>query len=403
MKSRSLLLSVFGVVVCLPSLVAQAQTDAPQVPSTESMKSREAIRAANLRTIVERFQAEGKFPGAVAGAWFADGSSAVVAVGLADRDARTAMTDRALLHAGSVGKTLFAALMLKLISEGRVGLDDKVSRYLGAEPWYREVPNGDSITIRMLLNHTSGFPEWSGEFMGSLIKDPGRSRQPLEAVKSIAGQKAAFPAGSRFGYSDVNYQMLQLIAERVTGHSAYSEIRRRLLLPNRLAGIVPADRKKIPGLVQGYAGEGNFMGFDAVLKNGSLILDPSFEGGGGGFVTNAGDLARWMPLFAEGKVFAASLLPEVRRGVPAGQLDVGKDALSGLGVEIVQTPLGTAYGHGGFFPGYLSLVLWYPDAGVSLAIQVNSSAGDALARPLREVLHEAASALAPRSANRREE
>jgi D-alanyl-D-alanine carboxypeptidase len=136
------------------------------------------------------------------------------------------------------------------------------------------------------------------------------------------------------------------------------------------------------------------MGFDAVMSDGRLILDPSFEGGGGGFVTNPSDLARWMALFAEGKAFPARLLPDVLRGVPAGQLDVGRDALSGLGVEIAQTPLGRAYGHGGFFPGYLSLVLWYPEVGIALAIQVNSSASDALSRPLRDVLHEAARALA---------
>lgn len=354
----------------------------------------QAARSTTLRAILTKFHAESRFPGAVAGAWFRDGSSVRVAVGVADRAAQLPMPEDALLHAGSIGKTFFAALVLQLVGEERIALDDRVSRYLGAEPWYAGIPNGESITIRMLLNHTSGIPGWGRDFMGSLIQDPGRARQPLEAVKSVAGASPASAPGAGFAYSDVNYQLLQLLAERVTGRSAYAEIRRRLLEPHRLARIKPADRKKIPHLVQGYAGEGNFMGFDAVMAGDSLILDPAFEGGGGGFVTSAGDLARWMPLFAEGKVFPPALLPEVRRGVPAGQLDVGKDALSGLGVEIVQTPLGPAYGHGGFFPGYLSLVLWYPDAGMSLAIQVNSSAGDALAHPLRDVLLEAARALA---------
>ena len=68
--------------------------------------------------------------------------------------------------------------------------------------------------------------------------------------------------------------------------------------------------------------------------------------------------------------------------------------MSALGIEVVDTHLGRAYGHGGFFPGYLSLVLWYPNAGIALAIQVNSSARDDLSRPLRDVLEEAALALA---------
>jgi D-alanyl-D-alanine carboxypeptidase len=350
-------------------------------------------RAAILKGIIEQFRVESRFPGAVAGAWFADSSSVAVSVGLADRKIAAPMTDRAVLHAGSIGKTFFAAWALQLVGEKRIALDDRVEKYLGSQPWYAATPNAKTITIRMLLNHTSGIPEYGSDFMGSLIKEPGRVRSPLDAVKSVAGANARSAPGASFTYSDVNYQLLQLVLERVTGKRAYDEIQRRLLKPYALLSIAPANRKAIPALVQGYAGDRNFLGFDAVMVNGELILDPSFEGGGGGFVSNARDLARWVPLFVEGKVFPRSLLPDLRRGVPAGQLDVGKDARSGLGIEIVQTPLGVAYGHGGFFPGYLSLVLWYPDVGISLAIQVNSSAEGALARPLRDVLLAAAQAL----------
>ena len=350
-------------------------------------------RDSTLRAVVQRFHDSGKFPGAVAGAWFSDSTSVAVGIGLADRDLKQAMPDTALLHGGSVGKTFWAALILQLVGEGRVTLNDSVSRYLGSEPWYDSLPNGDAITVRMLLEHTSGIPEFGSAFMGALIKEPGVERSPLAGVKSVLGEKPKFPAGSAFGYTDVNYQLLQLLAEKVTGTSGYDEIRRRLLDPLGLTRVFPADRDSIPGLVNGYAGAGSFLGFDALLENGRLVFHPAFEGGGGGFVTNAGDMARWMALFAEGKVFPAELRAEVRRGVPAGQLDVGKDARSGLGVEIVETPLGTAYGHGGFFPGYLSLVLWYPEAGVSVALQVNSSAGDAMSKPMREVLLEAATSL----------
>ena len=118
----------------------------------------QASRRAKLRDVLERFRAESKFPGAVAGAWFSDGSSVVAAVGLADLERRTAMRETSLLHAGSVGKTLFAALVLQLVAENRLRLDENVSRYLGREPWYSGVPNGADITVRMLLNHTSGIP-----------------------------------------------------------------------------------------------------------------------------------------------------------------------------------------------------------------------------------------------------
>ena len=350
-------------------------------------------RTAALQRVLDRFHEESRFPGAVAGAWFADGSTVVAAAGVLDRNLASPMRTDALLHAGSVGKTLFAALALQLVGDGRIALDDSVSAYLEDEAWYAGVPNGESITIRMLLNHTTGIPEYGSAFMSALIKDPGRRRSPLDAVQSVAGAQPLFPAGNRFSYSDVNYQLLQILEEKVTGRSAYDEIQRRMLQPLGLTRIVPANTKTIPGLVPGYAGKGFFLGFDEVMRDGELILDPAFEGGGGGFVTNAGDLARWMAAFGQGRAFPSSLLPQVQQGVPAGPLDVGKDAISGLGVEIVQTPLGPAWGHGGFFPGYLSVVLWYPDRGLSVAVQINSSAGDATARPLREVLEEAARAL----------
>jgi D-alanyl-D-alanine carboxypeptidase len=353
---------------------------------------------AELRAILERFLLESHFPGAVLGTWRAGSSPIVVAAGLADRERRLPMSPDALLHAGSAGKTFFAALTLQLVAEGRLGLDDKVVHYFAREPWFARLPNAQAITVRMLLDHTSGLPEYGNKFMGELVRHPGRHRTPLDAVKSVVGAKPAAPAGTAFAYTDVNYQLLQLVAERITHQPAYAEIQRRLLSPLQLRGIVPADRPLIPGLVQGYAGADSFMGFDAVMDERGLKLNPAFEGGGGGFVTNAGDLARWIGLFMLGRAFEPALLVEVKRGVPAGTLDVGKDARSGLGVEIVQTPLGTAYGHGGFYPGYLTLVLWYGEPEIAVAIQVNSSAGDALARPLRDVLLEAARALAPTAA-----
>jgi D-alanyl-D-alanine carboxypeptidase len=379
----------------LPAQTAPAPPE-PK-PPTQTQPSPAAptatYRSAKLREVLERFRNESHFPGAVAGAWFADGSPVTVAVGFADRDRRTPMTEGALLHAGSVGKTFFAALAFGLVGEARLGLDDKVYRYLGPESWYAGIPNAEDITVRMLLNHTTGIPEYGSDFMTSLIHDPGLKRSPLDAILSVAGAQPLFAAGTAFQYTDVNFQLLQLVMERVTGKPATTEIQQRLLGPLRLTRIVPADRKVIPGLVPGYAGKDSFMGFDAVMKNGALILDPSFEGGGGGFVTNPGDLARWMALFCTGRAFPDSLLPEVMQGVPAGNLDLGQDAQSGLGVEIYQTPLGTAYGHGGFFPGYVSGALYYPERRLALAIQFNSSAEDALARPLRDIFNEAAQAI----------
>jgi D-alanyl-D-alanine carboxypeptidase len=82
------------------------------------------------------------------------------------------MSRSALLHAGSAGKTFFAALALQLVAEGRIGLDNRVGPYFARDPWYPQLPNADVITVRMLLNHTSGLPEYGADFMTALIRDP---------------------------------------------------------------------------------------------------------------------------------------------------------------------------------------------------------------------------------------
>lgn len=355
-------------------------------PPAENSRRRETVRR-----ILQEFRDKSKFPGAVAGVYFADDSSLAVAVGHSDRDARTPMRASDLLHAGSVGKTLFASFALQLIAERRMSLDTHIVQYVGRESWFSRLPNGEAITVRMLLNHTSGLPPFGNEFMQGLAQSPSKQRSPLDAVKSVLGAKPLHQAGTKFSYSDVNYLVLGLIAEHVAGKRAYDEITRRLLKPLELRRIIPADHRVIPGLVPGYAGLGNPFGGDQIMLDGTLVLDPRFEWAGGGFVANAEDLARWIAAFCRGRAFDRKLLAEVFTPVDAPELGTG--ARYGLGVTIEDTPLGKAYGHGGFFPGYLTWVRWYPQQQIAVALQINTSDDALIARPIREVLNELATAL----------
>lgn len=348
-------------------------------------------RRAKIQKVLQEFYDASKFPGAVVGVAFADGSSASVAVGYANRDAKTPMRGSDLLHAGSVGKTFFAALALQLVAEKRLGLDDRIIKYLGREAWFPRLPGGEAITVRMLLKHTSGLPPFGNEFMQELARFPSRGRSPLDGVKSILDAKPLHPAGTKFSYSDVNYLLLGLVVESVTGRKAYDEIRRRLLKPLNLGRTFPADRPTIPGLVPGYAGAGNPFGGDRMWKDGRLIFDPRFEWAGGGFVSNAEDLARWFAGYCQGRVFDSKLLAEVFAGVDAPEMGAG--ARYGLGVVIQDTPLGKAYGHGGFFPGYVTWVRYYPERRIAVALQLNTSDDDLIKKSVRDVLNDLASTL----------
>lgn len=375
--TRLAVIILIWMMASFPHLSATAST-------TQSQRDK-------VQRILQEFRQQSKFPGVIVGVYFADGSSLAVAAGYANRETKSPLRQSDLLHAGSVGKMLFASLALQLVAEGRLSLDERITKYLGQESWFPKLPNGADITVRMLLNHTSGLPEFGEDFLRELAQSPSKERSPLDGVKSVLGAQPLHTAGTKFTYSDVNYLVLGLVIEHVTGKPAYDEIKRRLLKPLGLRLILPANRPTIPGLVPGYAGAGNPFGGDEIMRDGRLVLDPRFEWAAGGFVANAEDLARWIAAFCQGRAFNPKLLPEVFNGVEATGL--GEGARYGLGVVIEDTPLGKAYGHGGFFPGYVTWVRWYPQQRIGVSLQLNTSDDALIARPIRDVLNDLVKAL----------
>jgi D-alanyl-D-alanine carboxypeptidase len=302
---------------------------------------------------------------------------------------RMKSTDRML--AGSVGKTFAAALALQLVKEGKIGLDDKIEKYLGKEKWFPRLPNAHEITIRQLMNHTSGLVryEFKEQFTKDLTADPNKVWRPEELLSYLFDTTAPFAAGKGWDYSDTNYIVLGMIIEKVTGKKYYNEVTRRFLTPLKLNNTIPQDRRELKGVVQGYAGPNNpFGGKDEMISGGKFIINPQFEWTGGGMVTTAEDLARWAKAMYEGKSIPSELLPEMLDGVAAPML--GKETKYGLGVIIRKTRAGVSYGHSGFFPGYMTDVMYFPDKKIAVAVQVNTSVPQNLGRPLGRVLVDAA-------------
>jgi D-alanyl-D-alanine carboxypeptidase len=342
-----------------------------------------------LQLKLEEWHKAGSFPGATFGVVLADGESFGLAVGFSDRETKTPLkpTDRML--AGSVGKTFAAATALQLVKEGKIGLDDKIEKYLGSEPWFSRLPNARDITVRQLMNHTSGLVryEFKEQFTKDLTANPEKVWKPAELVAYLLDEKAPFEAGKGWDYSDTNYIVLGMIIEKVTGRKFYDEANRRLLKPLKLTGTIPQDGPRLNGVVQGYAGANNpFGGKDAMIENGKFVINPQFEWTGGGYASTAQDLARWAKMIYEGKAFSADLLPQVVEGVPAPML--GRETRYGLGAIIRKTPTGVSYGHSGFFPGYMTDMMYFPEQKVAVAVQVNTSIGRNLGKPLSRVLVE---------------
>jgi|GEM_PF-194420 len=378
--------------LCVPSaLPAQA------LPSRAAAASPDrAALAQRLQKQVDLLLAGGTFPGINVGVTLADGKTLAVSAGVADRDSRQPLTPSGRMPAGSVGKTYVAAVAMQLVKEGRLDLDARIERYLGQEPWFLKLPNAQTITVRMLMNHTSGLErhEFKPAFLKALTEAPDRNWKPEELLAYLFGDKPLFAAGKGWGYSDSDYIALGMIMERVTGRPYYELLRERILKPLGLKDSTAPETRTVPGLVQGYAGADNpFGGTDAMVQDGRIAFNPKSEWTGGGVVSTAADLSRWAKLLYEGRAFAPSLLPVMLQGVPARDLGPGIDY--GLGVMLRSTELGPSYGHSGFFPGYRTQMLYFPEHRMAVAVQVNTSVAEALGRPLFELAMAAAKSVLP--------
>src|SRR6188474_1626052 len=332
---RKLILFLFVCLLSTPTIRSQ----------TTSVSDATSLKQA-LQVKLDEWHKAGSFPGATLGVVLANGESFGLAVGVSDRELKTPMKPNDRMLAGSVGKTFAAATALQLIKEGKIGLDDKIEKYLGREPWFSRLPNAKDITVRQLMNHTSGLVryEFKERFTKDLTANPEKVWKPAELVAYLLDEKPPFAAGQGWDYSDTNYIVLGMIIEKVTGKKFYDEANRRLIKPLKLTDTIPQDGPRLKGVVQGYAGPNNpFGGTDAMIVNGKFAINPQFEWTGGGYASTAHDLARWAKMIYEGKAFSPDLLPQVLDGVSAPML--GRETKYGLGVIIRNTPLGTTYGH----------------------------------------------------------
>jgi D-alanyl-D-alanine carboxypeptidase len=350
-----------------------------------------AVLKKDLQAKLDEWHKAGKFPGATLGVVLANGESFGLAVGYSDRDSKTPMKPDDRMLAGSVGKTFAAATALQLVKQGRISLDDKIEKYFDKEPWFDRLPNARDITVRQLMNHTSGLVryEFKETFTKDLTANPMKVWTPEERLAYLFGEKAKFQAGKGWDYSDTNYIVLGMIIEKVTGKKFFDEANRRVLKPLKLKDTIPQEGPVMKRVVQGYAGPNNpFGGKDAMIENGKFVVNPQLEWTGGGYASTSEDLARWAKMMYEGKAFDASLLPQVLDGVAAPML--GGETKYGLGVIIRKTPAGTSYGHSGFFPGYLTDMMYFPEQKIAVAAQVNTSVPQDLGKPLGRILVEVA-------------
>ena len=323
---------------------------------------------------MDALQIDPGFPGATLAVRLENRKIIHIATGFADQENQIRMKPTDRIFSGSVGKTFVAAVTMQLKDEGKLDFDEKIERYFGDESWFVRLPNHSDITIRMLLNHTSGMPRYvlKEAFWDEMRAEPDRIWAPEETVAFVLDEEPVHEAGAGWSYSDTNFILLGMIIEKVCSNTYYDELQKRILDPLRLKLTTPQLSRDIPGLVPGVTGDvPPFKLGTEVLIDGRYIVNPQFEWTGGGLVTNTRDLAVFAKVLYEGELFSQESLNSMLE--PANgtyRLPVGSGY--GFGVQLWETEWDLIYGHGGIFPGYQTEMIYVPKLKCSIAMHVNA-------------------------------
>jgi D-alanyl-D-alanine carboxypeptidase len=301
------------------------------------------------------------------------------AAGLADIGTDQPLTVDHRFRIGSVTKVFVAALVLQLVDEGLLELDGDAA------------PFAEGITVRQLLNHTSGLPDFVGdvmEFFAPYRRDLGH-RWELDArdeLRLVMELPRLFPPGEGWSYHGSNYIVLRLLIEEATGATLHDALRQRVLAPLGLTRTDLVEGPLVDDCARGYLPPDN-----PVLPGGPGAVDVTeidvpFHRAGGGIVSTAGEIATLLRSGLREEMFQAvdsDWLETDRYGLGIGEITslMGRQA----------SPCGAAWGHLGFSVGYTAIALSSRDGERQVVICANGSPSTAAAE---EAFFDAAGRLA---------
>jgi len=306
----------------------------------------------SLPRLVERWRLRAAVPAVTVAVDTRGQPLALAASGTGLRGGGTAATPDAQFRIASITKPFVATVILQLAEERRLGLDDPLSRYV---PTF---PGGARITLRQLLNHTSGVPDFelADGFGPGLLADRQRRWRTDEILALVTGARPDFAPGTRYSYSNTGYVLLGEVIRVVTGSTWAAEVRRRILDPLHLRHTFVAGAEPVPGgVLPGYFDADNDGDEENIETGRPWPSLESAEGAAGAIVSTAADLAAF-----GGALFRGRLLgPASMRQMLAEGAHHPRGTNYGLGVEITRPDYRTTvWGHGGALPGFRS-ALWY--------------------------------------------
>lgn len=301
---------------------------------------------------------DGKVPGMVIGIWDEKSKiNYIKAFGKANIENGDSMKAEHIFRIGSITKTMVATVLLQMKDEGLFKLDDTVSKYLP------NVPLADSVTIRQLVNMSSGIPDYTNEnaFWESVLEEPSKYKSPDDLYNYVDKKPLLFLPGLKHYYSNTNYIILGQLIEKMSGHKLEEELKTRIFNQLHLNHTELAVNKEMPkGSTHGY------MSYEGKLWDVTDTLNPSWAWAAGAVTSNVYDLKTWTESLANG----ALLMPATHNGrlSDAKLISVLQPNITyGEGIANLRGYLG----HNGGYPGYATIAMCNPTTKSTIIVLYN--------------------------------
>ena len=278
--------------------------------------------------------------------------------GLADLEAKKPVTPISVFKLGSIAKQFTAAAALTLIADGRLLLDDQVSKYFPDFP----KPAADA-TVRQLLNHTSGVNDYS-KIPGWVVKASDKTWTTSELIAEIRNRPAKTAPGAAWEYNNAGYALLGGIIEKVAAKPWHLVIRERVTLPLGLKSISYAsDAASSPAMVRGYGKDGD-------RYEPTPAIDMSVAHAAGGLAGSVEDMAKWAQALHHGKVVSPPLYKEM---ISPARLADGSTRPYGFGLRLERLLGRPVFVHGGSGRGLDTDSVYLPDQDIFVAVFANTN------------------------------
>ena len=356
-RRRSVVWRVLAVPLAAAIALGAAGGTASAAPSkgeAESLKSR-----------AQGLLGDG-YPAALAAVTDSKGESAGVAVGKGNVETGQAPPMDGEVRIGSNTKTFVAVVVMQLVQEGKVGLDEPIETYLPGLIKGEGV-DGSKITVRQLLQHTSGLPEYTDTTPGrsDIFQIKDHYIPPRDLLDTALGKPAAFEPGTQWAYTNTNYVVLGMLVERVSQRPVGEQIDERIVKKLGLSHTYfPAQGEE---KIRGTHPQGYHLSAGGKLED-ITEMDSAWAWAAGAMVSTPSELNTFFQAVFDGRLLSQSSIEEMKKGVDMGS----GGRVYGLG--LVGTPLscgGTSWGHGGTIPGYQTNDAVGPD-GTAVTIAVTA-------------------------------